>query len=470
MTCIQEKRSGNECLCVLQLTDAGDIFYQILEPEEPDITSRPSAAEDEPLPPQATKKPPQPPDSQVAVSETSSDDDVIGPTQSVAMQWFVAETPDREQQAATMFLDSSTEDSESEGRRRNLKQWLQVVVNDDPELNQVSGWDTEKNDVKVDGDKAGDTKEPGVVEETAYGSRCLSHVGGSVQQTPIKISKHALLTWKHWLQKLMQKSREKKPHPRSLQHFTVNTKGLLHLTDGEARDSTEEVHVQCLRQDLRACMSKRSLLVHGTVSTSLMAPDVVPVPNQVDTDVWRDQLSQRLTLSWQGEEAWRAWWEDQLGLNREKKVEALKRKRRREKEAKRAAGQRLELSGSFTSSVSYQSELDDFSDSTGWSSAASQGMYSDTEGTGSLSQLEGFLQHGTPRATTPSTVHDDTQDPTPTGTPQSVKFQQGGQRTPSSSHTLSLSQTVKRDSTPASQRKSRCPADNYLSSLFATQV
>lgn len=467
MTSIQEKRSGNECLCVLQLTEAGDIFYQILKPEQPDTTSRPPAAEDETPPPQTARKPPQTPDSQLVAPETSSDDGIVGPTQSAAMQRYVAETPEREQQAVTMFSDSSSEDSEIEGRCRKLKQLLQVVVNDETELDQVNGLDADRADVEVGGDKSGDTKEPDV----ASGSGRLDQGGASEQHTPVKISKHALVTWKQWLQKLMQKSREKKPRPNSLQHFSVSTKGLLHLPDGAARDSTEEERVQNLRRDLRACMNKRSLLVHDAVTTSgasLVAPDVVPVPNQVETEVWRDQLSQRLTLSWQGEEMWRAWWEDQLGLNRKEKVEALKRKRRREKEAKRASGQRLELSGSFTSSISYQSELDDFSDSTGWSSAASQGMCSDTEGRGPLSQLEGFLLHETPRATTPSTVQNDTPDLTPTATPQSVKVQPSGQRTPSSSHTTSLSQTVKHDSTPASQKKSRRPAD--LSSLFATQV
>lgn len=457
MTCIQEKRGGSECFCVLQLTEAGDVFYQILKPEQPDASSRPRPEEDEPLLPQAARNPLQTPDSElVAVdTDTSSNSDIIGPT-----QMSVAETPERVQQAVTMFSESSSEDSECE-RRRKLKTFLQVVVNDGPD-----GLDADRTGVTEGGGKAGDFKIPDAVQQTASGSGCLDDAGASQQHCPVKISQHALITWKHWLQKLMQKS----PRPHCSQHFSVSAKGLLHLPAGEARDSTEEERVQNLRRDLRACMSKRSLLVHGAVSDSLGAPDVVPVPEQVDTEVWRDQLSQRLTLSWQGEEVWRAWWEDQLGLNRKEKVEALKRKRRREKEARRATGQRLELSGSFTSSISYQSELDDFSDSTGWSSAASPGMHSDTEGTGPLSQLEGFLLHGAPTATIPSTVQNEAPDLSPSTTPQSVKTEQGGQTTPSISCTLSLSQTVKHDSTPASRKKSRRSTDDYLNSLFATQV
>ncbi|XP_040012919.1 TATA box-binding protein-associated factor RNA polymerase I subunit C isoform X2 [Xiphias gladius] len=485
MTCVQKKggkeAGGEECICILQLTEAGDIFYQILEPDQPDAnTSRPPAAEDEPLPQQAATKLTQPTlkevttsgrktaekfslNSQLIIADTSSDEDIIGPTQGLAVPRFVSETPEKEQQGVIMYSDS--EDSESGGKSQKLKHLgLQVIVNDDPELDHANGLDSGVKDGKFGGDKADDTEEARGVEETVGSSNSLSRLGPCEQQTQVKLSKGALITWKHWLQKLIQKSRKKKPHPRSLQHFTIKTKGFLHLANDEARDSTEEERVQSLRRDLRASMYKRSLLVHSTVSNSLRAPDVVLMPNLVDTEVWRDQLSRRLTLSWQGEEAWRAWWEDHLGLNREEKVKALKRKRRREKDAKRAAGRCLELSGSFTSSVSYQSDLDNFSDSTGWSSAASQRMWSDTEGTGPLSQLEGFSEHGTPRATTPSKVQNDTPVPTPSVTPRSVKDKQGDHQTPRSSNTPSLSQT-----TAASQRRITRPAEDYLSSLFAPQ-
>ncbi|XP_033501972.2 TATA box-binding protein-associated factor, RNA polymerase I, subunit C [Epinephelus lanceolatus] len=463
LTCIQTRggreAGGEECICILQLTEAGDIFYQILEPEQPD-TSRPPAADDAPLPQPAlreattsgrkTAKQLQP-HSQMVVSDTSSDEGVIGPTQAPTALRFVAETPEREQRVQDAYPDSSSEDSESRGRARNLKH-LKVIVNDDPELDQASEVDAGVEDGKVADDP----------EEPVSGSGSL---GSSESPTPVKLSDGALVTWKHWLQKLMHKSREKKPRPRSLQHLTVETGDLLHLSDDGARDSAEEERVQNLRRDLRACMSKRSLLVHSATSASLGAQDVVMVPNIVYTDAWTDQISHRLTLSWQGEEVWRAWWEDQLGLNREEKVEALRRKRRREKEAKRASGRRLELSGSFTSSVSYQSELNDFSDSTGWSSAVSQGAWSDTEG--KLSQVDGFLESGTPRATTPSTLQTDT--PVPRLTPTPVKDKLRDQQTPSSFRTLALTQTPRLEPTPASQRRSRRPAEDYLHSLFAPQ-
>lgn len=463
LTCIQ-KKGGGECICVLQLTEAGDIFYQILEPEQPG-DSGPPAAEDE-APPQPTQKEATtagrkaakqlPAASQLVLSDTLSDESVM---QSLTMQRFVTETQQRKRRALNIYSDSSSEDSDS-GKGRYLKELgLQVAVNN-PEQDEVSGLDAGVKDGKVCKNNAENTEEPGGMGENIN----MSH------KTPVKLSDSTLVRWKHWLQKLMRKSRTNDSRPHTLQHLTVNTGGLLHLSDDEARDPTEEEHVQSLRRDLRACMAKRSLLVHSAVSASLRAPDVVPLPNLVDTDVWTDQLSQRLTVSWQGEEAWQAWWKEKLGLNKKEKVEALKRKRRREKEAKRAGGQRLELCGSFVSSVSYQSGLDDFSDSTGWSSAVSQGAWSENESI--ASQFEGFWEHGTQRPATPSTVQTDTPVPTPTATPRSVKDKQGDQQTPSSSRTrtLSLSQTPKPDSTPTSLRRTRRPGQDYLSSLFPPQV
>lgn len=466
---VGREAGGDECICILQLTEAGDIFYQILEPEQRD-TSRPSAVEDEPLPQQGTKKLLRTAEeqlhsgSQLFASDTSSDEDIIGPTQGPTVQELVPETQVKERKL-NVPSDASSEDSESAWKGPKLRPMsLQVVVND-PELDPVSGLDADKKDESGSKNDTDNTEEPSGVGEMSSGSS-----SGLSQVAPVKLSNSTLVTWKHWLQKLTHWSREKKPRPHCLQHFTISTGDVLPLSDDDddVRDFTEEGHVQSLRSNLKACMSKRSLLVHRDISASLGAPDVIPVPNPVDTEAWTDQLSHRLTISWQGEEVWREWWEDQLGLNREVKVEALRRKRRREKEVKRATGRRLELSGSFTSSVSYQSELSDFSDSTGWSSAASQGAWSDNEGVGS--QSEGFLEHGTPRASSPSTLQTDTPAPTLTATPQHVKEKQGDQQSHSDSHTLCLSQTPKPYCTPTSQRKNKRPPKDYLSSLLAPQV
>uniref|UniRef100_A0A671UXC1 Wu:fj64h06 n=1 Tax=Sparus aurata TaxID=8175 RepID=A0A671UXC1_SPAAU len=321
LTSIQKKggreAGADECICILQLTEAGDIFYQILEPEQRDA-SRPSTVEDEPLPQQGTKKQSRTTaeqlhsGSQLFASDTSSDEDVIGPTQGPTVQRLVPETQVKEREL-NVLSDASSEDSESARKGPKLRRMsLQVVVND-PELDPVSGLDADKKDENGSKNDTDNTEEPSGVGEMSSGSSSgLSHVA------PVKLSNSTLVTWKHWLQKLTHWSREKKPRPHCLQHFTISTDDLLPLSDDDddARDFTEEEHVQSLRSNLKACMSKRSLLVHRDIAASLGAPDVIPVPDPVDTEAWTDQLSHRLTISWQGEEVWREWWEDQLGLNK----------------------------------------------------------------------------------------------------------------------------------------------------------
>lgn len=443
---------AGECLCILQLTEAGDIFYQILEPEQLDSdTSRLPASAGETQPQHVVKEAATSggtvSNSQLVVSDTSSDDDMVGPTQYVHR--VVAETPERKREERD--TDSFSEDSESGSRIRNLKRMhLQVVVNEDPELDQES-----RPDVGVT-EHEGDNADKHTIEEEIS----TSSFNPGQQQTPAKLSNNALGTWKHWLQKLMRKSKGKKSHPHHMpQLLSISTKGLLQLSSKKV-NSSEKRRVEKLRQHLKSCMSARSLLVHSTVSDTLGAPKVVPFPSQVDTDAWTDPLSQRLTLSWQGEEAWRAWWENELGLNKESKAQALRRKRRKEKDARRAAGNRLELSGSFTSSISYQSDLSDFSDLSGWSSATSQASWSDVEDRGVLSQLARDLKHGT---ATPSTIQSDTSISIPAATP---KYKPHEQDAPSMPRTLSVSQ-----STPIRPpRREKSQAEDYLNSLFAPQV
>ncbi|XP_008294182.1 TATA box-binding protein-associated factor RNA polymerase I subunit C [Stegastes partitus] len=458
LTCIQKKSGGDECLCVLQLTAAGDIFYQILEPEQPDAeTSRPPAAEDEPQHQQAASAEQLPPE--LVVADTSSDEDVIGPTQCV--QRVVPETPER-----SPMLSMDSEDSELESKSRYLKRLaLQVVVNNEPELDRGSDLEASvKESGNVAEDVAEDAEEPNRVEGTVNGS---SRAVPPRRRSPVKLSSSSLVTWKHWLQKLMHVSCDRKSHS---QHFQVQTEGLLQLSN---RQASEKEHVQSLREDLKSCMSRRSLLVDGVASAPLRAPDVVPLPNQVDEEAWTDRLSRRLTVSWQGEEAWRSWWKEELGMNREEKMQALRRKRRKEKEAKRAAGGRLKLTGSFTSSVSYQSALDDLSDLSGWSSATSQMGWSDREGRRMSSQVDDFWENATPStaqnaALTPTPTV--TPTATPTTTPQKAKDGRGDQQTPSRPPTFSSSQKQTSYPTPTGPRRNKRSADEYLNSLFASQV
>ncbi|XP_017288396.1 TATA box-binding protein-associated factor RNA polymerase I subunit C [Kryptolebias marmoratus] len=388
LTCIRGNAGGGpdgeECVCVLQLTEAGDVFYQVLKQnEDPSDRRRPETSA-----PSA--------EAQLVVSDTSSDEEIIGPTQAAAVP-------------ETQTVDSDS--SEARGGRRRVKRTpLPVFVNDDPDAATTDG------------------------EEKRSG------------RTPAAPGSRTLHTWKVWLQKLTYRSGEKALDSDLL---TAETKNLLTVPDGEARGAEEEQREESLRRELKACMSSRSLLLlRGSASSA------APVPGAVDPEEWTDALSRRLTVSWRGEEAWRAWWHDNMGLNVESKVEALRRKRRREKQARRAAGRRLELSGSFTSTVSYQTELDGFSSSAEWSSAASQGAWSDVDSDGVLSKLDRFLS-------TPLHVQTDGPVPTPTPTPQRDENHE--------QQIVSASQRGSPDTTSSSQRRTKHPARDDLSSLFETQ-
>ncbi|KAM9841509.1 uncharacterized protein taf1c [Aulostomus maculatus] len=477
LTCIQNtagRTGSDDCMCILQLTEAGDIFYQILKHEQQDI-SQPPAAEDEPLlqnteitlpqstlkkatksgrktakPHQVTQPVPQ------LVPVLSSSEIVIGSAQHAAVQRFVAETPKKSQQ--DMYSDESSENSGSGRKQCNLKQLCQkFTINSDPELNVGSGVDSGVKDIKIGNNNGVDLENLGPVNETVSSLNCIVPPG---QQTPIKLTKDAVVRWKVWLQKVTHRRPKTMPHPHCLETFKITTSGLLNVLNDKARHNSEEDHLQSLKQELRACMSSHLFLVSSAISPR--SSDIVPLPNLVDTGVWSDQLSQRLTLSWQGGESWRAWWDDQLGLNREEKVKALRRRRRREKEAKRATGQSLELCRSFTSSVSYQSALDCGS----WSSVTSQGAWSDTEWLG-LPQLGSPGECWTSSDTIPSTMQSQTAPPKTTVTHQRVEDNQNEQLTPSSSHDQSL--TLKTLNSSASQRRGTCPADDYPRSHFTPQ-
>lgn len=344
-----------ECMCVLQLTEAGDIFYQILQPE-----ARQSQVPAAPVAPGGA--------------------------------------PQMEHRA------SNTDSCFS------------------PELEMKADTDT-------------------------GGGEARSVEGRICDRAEAELSSSSLSTWKRWLVKLMRRRPRTELGPGASQHMLVNSTGLLHhCSRAVVEHPSEKECMERLRQELSTCMSERSLLVHSTVSASLGPSEPVPLPNPVETDAWEDDLSQRLTASWQGEDAWRSWWSEKLGLDRERKVEDLRRKRRREKEARRAARRRLELSDSFSSSASCLSGWNDLWDSPGCFSAASQAAWSDSE---SIKSQRSQERSGSPVLAT------------------AARDKQSSQKNPSTSCPPVVSQTPTVTST---RKRSRDTLDSYLSSLLPPQV
>ncbi|XP_027881446.1 TATA box-binding protein-associated factor, RNA polymerase I, subunit C isoform X2 [Xiphophorus couchianus] len=305
LTCLQKTSVSTATMIVLQLTAAGDVFYQILERDDGKPGAPETGAPETGAPETGARSP-------LLVAETSSDEDVVMPTQDPIAHTFVPETPDRNQSSDRL-------------------------------PDQVPAFVAVGNEA--------DWSAPSVLSSA---------------------TRHA---WRRWLQKL----RRREGKPGAPPHLAVRTAGLLSVAEPGAAGR----HMQgALQQDLQRCMRTRSLLLNRDL-------DPVPVPPVVDAEAWCDPLSDRLTAAWRGgTEAWLEWWQEERGENRAMKKEALRRRRRREKEAQRAAGSHLRLSGSFTSSISYQTDVDDFS---GWSSGTS-GPLSDSQRSRPLGRLAAFLE------------------------------------------------------------------------------
>ncbi|XP_078530576.1 TATA box-binding protein-associated factor RNA polymerase I subunit C isoform X2 [Lissotriton helveticus] len=200
--------------------------------------------------------------------------------------------------------------------------------------------------------------EPGLcspVDVTNPQTCSVEKMADSPNKTPVHVpclSSAAKVLSKRWMKAFLgdQKkldSDEQRPEIRP----SFNCKNL--FTTKELSESAEERPIyQQARQCLRDVMKEKQ-----TIRQERIDPlEVVSLPDTVDTEDWLDNLSQRLVASWNGN--WDEWWKDNLGLNKDTKIKALREKRRR---LKRTRSQQS-LSGSFASTGSFTSDPFDFSD------------------------------------------------------------------------------------------------------------
>ncbi|NXI40553.1 TAF1C polymerase, partial [Galbula dea] len=157
-----------------------------------------------------------------------------------------------------------------------------------------------------------------------------------------------MLRYRHWLKDL---SKSWGQHPRHTWPPTFSQKRLFTHKELETPVGPSTLHRQA-RQWLHQAMQDGGCIQ----CWDPLASRLPPLPQPVEPPAGLDSLSARLTASWSGD--WCQWWEERSSSNIAQRQRALQERRQRQK---RARGRRS-LSASFTSSLTYQSELSELSD------------------------------------------------------------------------------------------------------------
>ncbi|XP_029860693.1 LOW QUALITY PROTEIN: TATA box-binding protein-associated factor RNA polymerase I subunit C [Aquila chrysaetos chrysaetos] len=170
----------------------------------------------------------------------------------------------------------------------------------------------------------------------------------SPQPSPVVPSPAAALRYRRWLKALSEGCGEP---PRHAYPATLSQKRLFTRKELATPVGPSTLHGQ-LRRQLRQTMREGGCIQRWDPLAS--QPCTPPQPLELAGDP--DPLSARLTAAWSGD--WGQWWEERTSFNMAQRQRALRERRRRQK---RARGRRS-LSASFTSSLTYQSELSELSD------------------------------------------------------------------------------------------------------------
>ncbi|XP_039945978.1 TATA box-binding protein-associated factor RNA polymerase I subunit C [Hirundo rustica] len=168
------------------------------------------------------------------------------------------------------------------------------------------------------------------------------------QPSPVVPSPAAALQYRRWLRALSRACREPPRHtwPPSLSQRRLFTRRDLEEPAGPSSLQRQ------VRKQLRQTMEEGGRIQHWE-PLALQPP---PLPQALEPGGGLDPLSARLTAAWAGD--WEQWWEERTSFSVAQRQRALRERRRRQK---RAQGRRS-LSASFTSSLTYQSELSELSD------------------------------------------------------------------------------------------------------------
>ncbi|NXP13347.1 TAF1C polymerase, partial [Thinocorus orbignyianus] len=169
-------------------------------------------------------------------------------------------------------------------------------------------------------------------------AECPQEPRGSHQPSPA-----ASLRYRRWL-KAFSKGCRDPPRPPTFGQKRLFTRK--ELQEPPAPSTQQRQARQRLRQAMRdgGCIQRWDPL-----------PSALPEPPE-PVEEPEDPLSTRLTAAWCGD--WARWWEERSSSSLARRQQALRERRWRQK---RARGRRS-LSASFTSSLTYQSELSEHSD------------------------------------------------------------------------------------------------------------